>query len=121
MTRLLGETLGRLTGLYRVERWGAQGEDQLLGAVETVADGIGRSYRLRFAVRPDAYGRLEQALVSQGLRSLANAAGYGREPVYAAHSGDHAAGVAALEAAGFRVQRMLLTMRRMITPADAGS
>jgi hypothetical protein len=41
-----------------------------------------------------------------------------RRPVIAEHSGDHIEGVSALEAAGFRPQRVLLTMRRAITPAD---
>jgi hypothetical protein len=53
--------------------------------------------------------------VARGLLSLA---GRGRRPIVVQHSGDHAEGVAALAAAGFHVQRDLITMRRAITPAD---
>jgi ribosomal protein S18 acetylase RimI-like enzyme len=111
----LAEGLGRTVGLQVVERWGAMQDGELLGAVESWASRAGQTHRLRFAVRPAARGRLEAALVAQGLRSLAAAS---QRPVLVEHSGDHSEGVAALEAAGFRPQRVLLTMRRAITPAD---
>ncbi|PKO20506.1 MAG: hypothetical protein CVU38_19735 [Chloroflexi bacterium HGW-Chloroflexi-1] len=113
----LGEMLGNLTGFYRVARWGVLGEADWLGAVETHATGIADSHTLRFAVRPEARGKLEDTLVAQGLRTLAGAPD---RPVLVEHSADHAEGVAALEAAGFRPQRVLLTMRRLIVPGDAG-
>ncbi len=113
--RWAGEAIGNLTGLYRVRRWGARANGLLEGSVETVAAATGEMHKLRFAVRPEARGRLEGALVSQGLRSLV---GLPPAPVIAEHSGDHIEGVAALEAAGFRPRRVLLTMRRQIIPAD---
>ena len=112
----LGEALGAWTGLYRVQRWGVQEHGRLAGAVEVKTDAFGEAHRLRLFVRPEAQGRVERALVSQGVRALADAPA---APILAEHSGDHAAGVAALEAAGFRPQRVLLTMRRQIVPADA--
>ena len=58
---------------------------------------------------------LKAPLVGQGLRALAAAT---PAPIIAEHSGDHVEGVAALEAAGFRPRRVLLSMRRPIVPAD---
>jgi len=115
--RQLGEVLGRMTGFYRVERWGVLGTTYLLGAVETQLNGIADTHLLRFAVRPEARGRFEDALVAQGLRTLAGAPD---RPVVVEHDADHAEGVAALETAGFRPQRVLLTMRRLIVPGDVG-
>jgi GNAT superfamily N-acetyltransferase len=111
----LWEGLGNLTRLYRVERWGVWENDVLMGMVETRSSSLGDRHTLRFIVHPKAQGRLERALVTQGLRCLVGAPG---RPVIAEHSGDHAAGVEALEAAGFRAQRVLLTMRRRVTPMD---
>jgi len=116
LRHLLGEVLGRWSGLYRVERWGAWENGRLMGAVESRADSLRAMDTLRFAVRPEAHGRLERALVARGLRSLAEAGGW--RPIVVEHSGDQAEGVAALESAGFRVQRDLVTMRRKITPED---
>jgi len=112
----LGEVVSGWLGLYRVQRWGWQSRGRLDGAVEAHASVFGGAHRLRMTVRPGARGRLERALVNQGLRALADAP---RAPVIIEHSGDHVEGVAALEAAGFRAQRVLLTMRRPIVPADA--
>ena len=71
---------------------------------------------LRFAVRPDARGQVESALLAQGLRSLSRRGGY--RPVLVEHSGDHTEGVLALVAAGFKVERDLITMRRQMRPDD---
>jgi ribosomal protein S18 acetylase RimI-like enzyme len=111
----LWEAVGRAIGLRQVDRWGAFEDGVLMGAVETWASGTQSSHRLRFAVRPVARGTLEEALVARGMRSLATAP---PRPVVAEHSGDHVEGVAALEAVGFRPQRVLLTMRRATVPAD---
>ncbi len=111
-----GEALGTWLGFQRVQRWGAFTNDRLMGIVEvwtTVFDDV---YRLRLAVRPAARGRLEQALIAQGLRALT---AQPPAPVVIEHSGDHVEAVAALEAFGFKPQRVLLTMRRPITPEDA--
>jgi len=113
--RLMGEALGRWTGTFRVERWAFWEQGRLIAAVETRADAFGGTDILRFAVRPDARGRVESALVARGLRSLA---GRSWRPVLVEHSGDHLEGVAALEAAGFKVERDLVTMRRPIRPED---
>lgn len=114
--RWLGEALGRLTGLYRVTRWAAWRNRRLEGAVETRANPLGGFDTLRFAVHPEARGALEAALVAQGLRALARP---DAQPVIAEHDGGHAEGVAALGAAGFQIERDLITMRRAIAPADA--
>ncbi len=109
------EALGRLTGLYRVERWAVWQDNVLMGAVETQANHLENSDTLRFAVRPAARGSLETTLVAHGLAALARS---GFRPVVVQHSGDHAEGVAALEAAGFRIQRDLVTMRRAVLADD---
>jgi GNAT superfamily N-acetyltransferase len=115
LLRGLGETIGNWTGLHRVQRWGVHEDGILMGAVETSASLMGDVHRLRLLVRPEAHGLFEDTLVSQGLRTLAAVA---PAPVIAEHSGDHVEGVAALEAAGFRPRRVLLSMRRPIVPAD---
>ncbi len=112
-------------GLYRIQRWGVPAKSawpspksagRLDGLIEVRAHAFGEAHRLRLAVRPQARGQLERALLNQGLCALAEAPS---AAVVIEHSGDHAEAVAALEWAGFRPQRMLLTMRRPITPADA--
>jgi ribosomal protein S18 acetylase RimI-like enzyme len=113
--RLAGEALGRWTGVFCVERWAFWERGRLMGAVETHSDVLASTDLLRFAVRPEARGRVESALVARGLRSLA---GRGRRPVLAEHSGDHAEGVLALEAVGFKVERDLVTMRRQMRSED---
>lgn len=114
--RLLGEALGRLTGLYRVERWAAWEGRQLIGAVETRVTPLLGYDTLRFDVRPAARGRLETALVARGLHSLA---GNGPRPLVVTHDHEHTEGIAALEAVGFRLERELITMRRAVKPGDA--
>ena len=115
--RQLGEMLGRFMEFYRVKRWGVVGEKGLLGAVETYVNSFVDTHFLRFAVRPEGRGRLEEALVAQGLRDLLGAPD---RSVVVEHDAEHAQGVAALETAGFRPQRVLVTMRRLIVPGDAG-
>ncbi len=120
-----GDLVADWLGFYRVQRWGMPSRSagatdgagiQLDGLIEVQAHAWGDGHRLRMAVRPQARGQLERPLLSQGLCALAEAP---CAPVVIEHSGDHAEAVAALEWAGFRLQRMLLTMRRPITPADA--
>lgn len=114
--RLVGELFGRLTGFGHVERWGVRERGRLVAVVETWVSGLADAHRMRFVVHPEARGRLEAALVAQGLWALAEAPS---RSVIVRHDGDHSEGVAALEAAGFRPQRVLVTMRRRVTPADA--
>jgi ribosomal protein S18 acetylase RimI-like enzyme len=116
LERWSGEGLGRLTGLYVVERWAVWQGDVLAAALETVSNALSGQDSVRFAVRPGARGNLETALVARGLGALA---ARGRRPVVVQHSGDHIEGVAALSAAGFCVQRDLITMRRAMSPADS--
>ena len=113
--RLAGEALGRWTGAFRVERWAFWERGRLMGAVETRSNMFESVDLLRFAVRPDARGRVERSLLARGLRSLARS---GPRPVLVEHSGDHAEGVLALETAGFKVERDLVTMRRQMRPDD---
>lgn len=107
----LTEMLGRASGLYHVERWGVWDGELLAGAVEVFAGRALATYRIRFAVRPDARGSLETALIARALHFLAAAP---PAPVLVEHDGDHVEGVAALEAAGFRAERILVTMRRAL-------
>ncbi len=116
LERLMGEALGRLTTLYRVERWAVWEGQVLMAAVETRGAPLLEHDTLRFAVRPPARGRFEAALLARGLRSLARSGG---RPVIVAHDHEHAEGVAALEAAGFRVEHELITMRRAVKATDA--
>jgi ribosomal protein S18 acetylase RimI-like enzyme len=111
----LAEALAKTVGLRVVDRWGVIEDGKLLGSVETWASGKGDAHRLRFDVRPAARGRLEAALVAQGLRSLTTAPS---RPVITEHSGDDLEGVSAIEAVGFLPQRVLLTMRRAVVAAD---
>ena len=114
-TSMIGEWLGGLTGFYRAERWGIWQERQLMGAVETIASRTSEQSTMHFLVRPAARGKLEQALIARGLRSLVRA---GSSPVIVTHDGEHREGIVALRNAGFRVQRDLITMRRAIRPQD---
>jgi len=114
-TTMAGEWLGRLTGLYQADRWGAWQNRQLMGAVETIASRTSEHATMRFLVRPAARGSLESVLIARGLRSLARA---GSNSVLVEHDGEHKEGIAALRDAGFRVQRDLITMRRAIRPQD---
>ncbi len=115
LAKLIGEALGSLTGFHKVARWGAWQSGQLMGAVEATAASAGNQHRLRFDVRPEAPASLAQGLVRHGLRFLASAP---IRPIFIEHSGDDTEGVAALEAHGFRPLRVLVTMRRLMTPAD---
>jgi ribosomal protein S18 acetylase RimI-like enzyme len=109
------ESMSNLFGLTRTERWGISKGGRLVGAVETRSRGT-PPHTLAFEVHPELRGQLEEVLVARGLKSLADAA---PQPVIAQHSADHAEAVAALEAAGFRPQRVLLTMRRQVLASDA--
>jgi ribosomal protein S18 acetylase RimI-like enzyme len=109
--RLLGEILGNITGMQRVWRWGAWQNGRLMGAVEVTADGVNNQHRLRFDVRTESRGQLEAALIGQGLRTLAPLP---PRTVVVEHSGDDPEGIAALESFGFRPQRILLTMRKLM-------
>jgi GNAT superfamily N-acetyltransferase len=113
--RLLGEALGSLTGLQRVRRWGIWEQDRLQGALEVLASNITSPHRLRFEIRPESRPQLAGVLLAQGLRELACMV---TRPVVVEHGGDDAHEVAALKAFGFRPQRILVTMRRLMTPAD---
>ena len=109
--RWLGELLGSAMGLYQVHRWGVWHDDRLDGSVEIWANLMADELALRFAVRPEARGRLEEVLLARGVSELRNLT---TRPIVVYHSGDHTQGVAALEAMGFQRQRVLLTMRRAI-------
>ncbi|MEJ5197861.1 MAG: GNAT family N-acetyltransferase [Anaerolineae bacterium] len=110
------EVLGAWLGLYRVQRWGTCTNGRLTSMVEVWTGAFDDVYRLRLAVRPAVRGHLEHALIAQALRALADQP---PAPVVIEHSGDHVEAVAALEAFGFKPQRVLLTMRRQITAEDA--
>lgn len=115
LSQLTGEWLGRVSGLYNVERWAAWDNSKLMGAVETRAGLASDYYTLSFAVRPGRRGELERTLVNQGLRTLARVGG---APVLVEHDGEHTEGTDALVEAGFQVQRDLITMRRPAKPID---
>jgi ribosomal protein S18 acetylase RimI-like enzyme len=114
LSRIWSEAVGSLTRIRNVERWGILGDGRLIAAVETVAQIGGQRNRLKFWVQPEERGRYEADLIQFGLGRLAHIP----KPVLVAHSGDDPVGIAALEAMGFRVQHVLLTMRRLMTPSD---
>jgi hypothetical protein len=103
------EGLSRFTGIRTLRRWGAWQDGRLDGQIEVQRGGA--SHNLRFAVRPQARGKLEETLVYHGLKSLSDAPA---RSVVVKHSADHAEGVEALERFGFSASRVLLTMRRRI-------
>ncbi len=115
LDRLLGEALGRATGIYRVTRLGAWRNRRLVGVIEACAQPLSDYDTLRLQVHPEARGELEAGLVAQGLASLARP---NARPVVVQHDGEHLEATAALRAAGFQVRRDLITMRKAITPAD---
>ncbi len=108
--------LGNVSRLEQIRSWGVWDEDGLVGAVEAVNHQVGGEHTMRFQVHPDAQGQVEKALVARGLGALASAP---PRAVIVSHSGDHEAGVEALEAAGFRAQYVLLTMRRWMDAAQS--
>ncbi len=113
--RLVEEAFGSWSGLRTIHRWGKWQGSRLLGAVESVASTGSSSHILRLAVHPEARGTLEEHLIARGLNDLVESPA---RSVVIRHNGDHAEGVAALEAAGFRPERVLLTMRRRLDPED---
>ncbi len=117
----LRRLLGEVSGLQRV-RTGGMWQDayELIGDVEVTANGMGDRDRLVLALRPGAPAGAAEALVSQGLHGLAALHGAPAATAVAEYHGELAEPGIALAAAGFRAQRILLTMRRLMTPADAG-
>lgn len=113
--QLLGEALGQAAGVCRVTRWGVRDAGRLVAVVEAYAQPFAGHDTLRMAVHPEVRGAVEAALLAQGLTALARPAG---QPVCVEHDGEHQAALVALQAAGFHLQRDLITMRRAITPAD---
>ncbi len=112
----LGEALGRATGVLDVARWGLRREGRLVAAVEARTALFADHDTLRFTVHPEVRGRVEKPLLACALAWLARADAL---PVMVEHDGEHVEGVAALQEAGFRVLRDLITMRRPVSPADA--
>jgi hypothetical protein len=88
----------------------------LLADVEAIANSMGEPHHLCLAARPAAPAAAIAALLGQGLGTLA---ALPRRGVLAEYSGEMAAPGRLLEANGFRPRRVLLTMRRFVTPADA--
>jgi ribosomal protein S18 acetylase RimI-like enzyme len=116
---LLRQAIGELTGLVRVRRWGLWDPEHagvLLADVEAIANSMGEPHHLCLAARPAAPAAAIAALLGQGLGTLA---ALPRRGVLAEYSGEMAAPGRLLEANGFRPRRVLLTMRRFVTPADA--
>ena len=71
---------------------------------------------LRFAVRPDARGRVESALLARGSALAGTQRAIDRCSWSTAATMPRAC--SALEAAGFKVERDLVTMRRQMRPDD---
>lgn len=120
LSGLVRRFMGEVSRLERVRAWGAWQEARVLqGAVEVTANGMGEPDRMSLALRPGATPGLAAALVAQGLYGLAGLHGAAPRQVAADYHGELSEPPAALEAAGFRPRRVLLTMRRLILPADA--
>ena len=66
-------------------------------------------HELQMWVRPDNYGKYEDAFMAWTMRMLAD---YPRLPVTLELSTDHTQAIEAAEANGFNVTRTLLTMRK---------
>lgn len=112
----LSEALGRAIGIQDVARWGIRREGRLVAAVEARTALFAEHDTLRFTVHPEVRGQVEKPLLAQALAWLARPDAL---PVVVEHDGEHREGVAALQAAGFRVLRDLITMRRAVSQADA--
>jgi ribosomal protein S18 acetylase RimI-like enzyme len=112
----LRQLVGDLVGWQHVRRWGLWVGDVLMGEVQVIANGAGDAHHLTLAVRPDAPQGTAQALLSQGLCVLQPGAPRG---VVAEYDGELPEPIQLLESAGFRPRRVLLTMRRLMTPGDA--
>ncbi|MGQ9489312.1 MAG: GNAT family N-acetyltransferase [Anaerolineae bacterium] len=115
MGQRLGELLGRAVGVLDVARWGLRQEGRLVAAIEARTTLFAGYDTLRFTVHPAMRGKVERALLAQALAWLARP---GALPVVVEHDGEHMEGVQALQEAGFRIQRDLITMRRAISRAD---
>ncbi len=113
--RRLGEVLGRAVGVQDVARWGVRREGRLVAAIEARTGLFAEHDTLRFTVHPEARGQVERPLLARALAWLARPAAL---PVLVEHDGEHREGVAALEEAGFRALRDLITMRRAVSRAD---
>lgn len=116
MIQQLGEALGRAVGIQDVARWGIRREGRLVAAIEARTALFAEHDMLRFTVHPDVRGQVEKPLLARALAWLARPDAL---PVMVEHDGEHQEGVIALQAAGFRVLRDLITMRRAISRADA--
>lgn len=114
--RRLGEALGRAVGVQDVARWGIRQEGRLVAAIEAHTALFAEHHTLRFAVHPEARGQVERPLLARALAWLARADAL---PILVEHDGEHVEGVAALQEAGFRALRDLITMRRAVSRAGA--
>jgi ribosomal protein S18 acetylase RimI-like enzyme len=110
------QALSQWAGLGRTGRWGWWTGDVLAGEVEVQAHSLGNSHQLCLTARPDVPEGVVITLLEQGLSALRAAPS---RPVLAEYNGDLVAPGMWLEAMGFRPRRVLLTMRRVISPGDA--
>jgi len=76
------------------------------------------AHRVQLWVRPEHYGQVERPLVQWALQTLR---AYPTLPIQASVPSDHLAALEALQAAGFRAQRTLLTMRLDLAPDSPAS
>jgi ribosomal protein S18 acetylase RimI-like enzyme len=104
--------LGRVAGRQRVYRQCIQTYRYHFDAALVLTAMRWRGeHKLRIWVRPEHYGKYEEALLHWALATLQV---YPRWPVQVSLNSDHTAALERAEQYGFRVQQTLLTMRRKI-------
>lgn len=107
--RRLREAVGDALVGGKTIRLCASQSDELAGTVWLRLPARGRDAHLQLRVHPDHRGNVETILVTRAL-SRVRSRSVGR--IAAEHSTEHPEGIAALEKAGFKVRRTLITMRR---------
>ncbi len=105
----VGEWFTRLIGRRDIYRHCIQVTRRFEAAIVLTAQRWSGDHELKIWVRPDNYGKYENAFMAWTMRMLAD---YPRLPVTLELSTDHTQAIEAAEANGFDVTRTLLTMRK---------
>ena len=106
-----GERVAELFGRNRVRRWVVEANNGLAAYLEVDARHWQGVHRIVVTVHPACRGDLESQLLSYALGFLKD---YRRWPVRVEHPGEHLEMVEALDAAGFRLVRNHLSMRKKL-------
>lgn len=109
--RRLGAWLGGLLSGQRTYRLLALDGDRPAGMLQVTASFRGKDHRLNLLVDPDHAGQVEGALASRGLHMLA---ALPPQPVHTRLFVEQEAAVEVLRGYGFREERTLLTLRKVL-------